>query len=232
MSSPSEWTLPAESPTHEDVEGVVARLEFAVLASDTGVELERKRQQEQERARYHATLAATQQELSSVRAELATTEARLRVELAKESEVRLHELEQQLRDNLASALVSLQEQRQNYFDNVELEVVKLALAIAARILHREVQLDPLLLRGVVNVVLKMLTDTSVTQLRVPAAQQKAWQETLQQHHMDDVDVIADETLNAGDCTVVTSVGTVGLGVDVQLQEIERGFFDLLQQRPT
>jgi flagellar assembly protein FliH len=29
----------------------------------------------------------------------------------------------------------------------------------------------------------------------------------------------------------TNVGTVELGVDAQLQEIERGFFDLMQRRP-
>ena len=34
-----------------------------------------------------------------------------------------------------------------YFAGVEAEVVKLALAIAARVLHREAKLDPLLLTG-------------------------------------------------------------------------------------
>jgi flagellar assembly protein FliH len=35
--------------------------------------------------------------------------------------------------------------RERYFAEVEQEVVKLALAIAARVLHREAQMDPLLL---------------------------------------------------------------------------------------
>ena len=35
----------------------------------------------------------------------------------------------------------------------------------------------------------------------------------------------------GECVMETSVGRVELGVAVQLEEIEKGFFDLLQKRP-
>src|SRR5215469_13180880 len=44
-------------------------------------------------------------------------------------------------------------QRMRYFETVEREVVKLALAIAARILRREAQTDPLLLSCAVRAVL-------------------------------------------------------------------------------
>ena len=37
--------------------------------------------------------------------------------------------------------------------------------------------------------------------------------------------------SAGECVLETRVGTVELGVKAQLEEIEKGFFDLLQQRP-
>src|SRR5215469_2133902 len=40
------------------------------------------------------------------------------------------------------------QERTRYFAGVEAEVVKLALAIATRVLHREAKLDPLLLSGV------------------------------------------------------------------------------------
>jgi flagellar assembly protein FliH len=35
----------------------------------------------------------------------------------------------------------------------------------------------------------------------------------------------------GECVLETSVGTVELGIEAQLGEIERGFFDLMQKRP-
>jgi flagellar assembly protein FliH len=44
-------------------------------------------------------------------------------------------------------------------------------------------------------------------------------------------VVGDERLTEGQCVLDTNVGRVELGVSAQLEEIERGFFDLLQQRP-
>jgi flagellar assembly protein FliH len=44
-------------------------------------------------------------------------------------------------------------------------------------------------------------------------------------------VVGDERLAAGECVLETNVGKVELGVSVQLEEIERGFFDLMEQRP-
>ena len=44
-------------------------------------------------------------------------------------------------------------------------------------------------------------------------------------------IVGDERLRAGECVLETNVGKVELGVSAQLEEIERGFFDLMQQRP-
>jgi flagellar assembly protein FliH len=44
-------------------------------------------------------------------------------------------------------------------------------------------------------------------------------------------LVGDERLGVGECVLETNVGRVELGVSAQLEEIERGFFDLLQQRP-
>ena len=43
-------------------------------------------------------------------------------------------------------------------------------------------------------------------------------------------IVADEALAAGECLLETQLGSVDLGVRSQLAEIERGFFDLLEQR--
>jgi flagellar assembly protein FliH len=120
-------------------------------------------------------------------------------------------------------------ERTKYFADIEAEVVKLALAIAARVLHREAKLDPLLLVGVVRVALDKVADNSVTTLRVPSEEVIRWQGVFAAN--SSVQVIGDERLTSGDCVLDTSVGKVELGVNVQLSEIENGFFDLLQQRP-
>jgi flagellar assembly protein FliH len=46
-----------------------------------------------------------------------------------------------------------------------------------------------------------------------------------------VTLMGDERMELGECVLETSVGRVELGVSAQLEEIEKGFFDLLQHRP-
>ncbi len=123
------------------------------------------------------------------------------------------------------------EERESYFSAVEGEVVKLALEIAARILHREVRLDPLLLQAVVKVALGKVADESGVLLRVPMSDESAWRRLIEEAEAADVKVLGDSRQQTGDCVLETSVGRVELGVAAQLAEIERGFFDLLQQRP-
>ncbi len=121
------------------------------------------------------------------------------------------------------------EERGRYFSEVEAEVVKLALAIAERVLHREVRLDPLLLTAAVRVALEKVADQSDVIVRVPAENAPAWCEALGERL--GAQLVGDEALQAGECKLETKVGRVDLGVSAQLAEIERGFFDLLQKRP-
>jgi flagellar assembly protein FliH len=122
--------------------------------------------------------------------------------------------------------------RDSYLAQVEQEVVRLALSIAARVLHRDAQMDPLLLSGAVRVALGQLSDTTEVRLRVPAAEHPLWSEMI--HLMPNLplrpQLIADEGMAAGECKLETHLGSVDLGVKAQLAEIERGFFDLLERR--
>ena len=122
--------------------------------------------------------------------------------------------------------------RDGYLAQVEQEVVRLALSIATRILHREAQMDALLLSGAVRVALGQLSDTTEVRLRVPASQHQLWSEMI--HLMPNLplrpQLIADDALQAGECALETHLGSVDLGVKAQLAEIERGFFDLLEHR--
>jgi flagellar assembly protein FliH len=133
---------------------------------------------------------------------------------------------------VGSALTSFAVEREKYFAQVEREIVRLALAIAARILNREAMLDPLLLAGAVRVALGQLGETTGVRLRCPVDQVERWRETLRLLPLRLVpEVFGDATLRGTDCVIETLVGSVDLGVKAQLEEIERGFFDLLEQRP-
>jgi flagellar assembly protein FliH len=122
-------------------------------------------------------------------------------------------------------------ERTRYFGQVEKEVVLLALAIAARVLHRETGIDPLILKSAVRVALEKVQGKETAMLRTPKEQVEEWKKILLEAHREDVSVVGDSRLQAGECVLETSVGRVDLGVKAQLEEIEKGFFDLLQQRP-
>ena len=133
-----------------------------------------------------------------------------------------------LRTRQAAELVeSFAQERDRYMHTVEHEVVKLALAVAARILRREAQMDPLLLTGAVRVALGQLSASTEVRLRVPPAELDLWTEAiaLLPNLALKPSVTAAEGMRLGDCVVETALGSVDLGIRSQLAEIERGFFD-------
>jgi flagellar assembly protein FliH len=128
---------------------------------------------------------------------------------------------------LAALTESFAAARDRYLHQVEHEVVKLALAIAARILRREAQMDPLLLTGAARVALGQLASTTEVRLRVPPGDLDLWTEAIALIPNLPLKpaVVAGDGLRLGECIVETGLGTVDLGIRAQLAEIERGFFD-------
>jgi flagellar assembly protein FliH len=135
--------------------------------------------------------------------------------------------ERQCRQQAADWLASFAEERDRYLREVEHEVVSLSLAVAARILRREAQMDPLLLTGAVRVALGQLSSSTQVRLRVPAAELDLWTEAiaLLPNLTIKPAVIGGVEMRLGDCVIETELGSVDLGLRAQLGEIERGFFD-------
>jgi flagellar assembly protein FliH len=127
----------------------------------------------------------------------------------------------------AELIESFAEERDRYLQAVEHEVVELALAVTARILRREAQMDPLLLTGAVRVALGQLSGSTQVRLRVPPAELDLWTETIALLPKLRVKptVVSGEGMRLGDCMMETELGSVDLGIRAQLGEIERGFFD-------
>jgi flagellar assembly protein FliH len=127
----------------------------------------------------------------------------------------------------AELILRFQQERDRYLQAIEPEVVRLALAVAARILRREAQMDPLLLTGAVRVALGQLAGSTAVKLLVPPDDLTLWQDAiaLLPHLQTRPTVQAVEDMRLGDCRIETEMGTVDLGIRAQLAEIERGFFD-------
>ncbi len=136
---------------------------------------------------------------------------------------------EQSRLAVASALQEFSRQRAEYFHGVEAEVVRLAMAIAQKVLHREAQMDPLLLAGVVRVALDRMQDGTRVVLKTNPEHTDQWRHYLQASLPDSqqVEVVADTSLEKHACVLQTEVGSTEISVGQQLEEIELGFFDRL-----
>ena len=134
---------------------------------------------------------------------------------------------------MALALKQFAAEREDYYHSVEGHVVKLALAIARKILHREAQIDPLLLSGAVRVALEKVSSATLVRLYVHPDQVQTWKEFLarQSDISRKPEILGDPAVVEGQCRVESSIGTADLSLESQITEIERGFFDLLAQRP-
>jgi flagellar assembly protein FliH len=133
---------------------------------------------------------------------------------------------------LAAATEAFRASRDTYLAQVEKEVVRLALAIAERILHRESQVDPLLLSGAIRTALGQLAESTEVRLRVPAEQRELWTDVMRLMPGLPLrpQVVADGELPGCSAVLESSLGTADLSVPAQLEEIERGFFDRVETR--
>lgn len=142
------------------------------------------------------------------------------------------------RQQVLAVLDDFAAERERCLHELEQEAVRLALAIAARILRREAQMDPLLLSGAVRVALNQLGESAKVQIIVPEADRALWEESLRLTPglRQRPEVVGDARMELGECRIETGLGENGFGgadlsLHEQLREIERGFFDRLPRRP-
>jgi flagellar assembly protein FliH len=134
---------------------------------------------------------------------------------------------------IATAIEKFKTERETYFSHIEPEVVQLALAIARKILHREAQMEPLLLAGMVHVALEKIDEATRVRLSANPLDIHFWNDYFAQPGglRAAPELIGDPALKRGECKLETEVGSTQISLETQLKEIEQGFFDLLEQRP-
>jgi flagellar assembly protein FliH len=134
---------------------------------------------------------------------------------------------------VAKALTDFAGQRATYYRKIEEEAVQLALSIARKVLHREAQVDPLLLMGILRVALERIEGATAVVLAVHPQQAAAWRNYLVTRVSPGElpEIVEDPAMALEQCELRTSMGTAELGLEVQLKEIEQGLMDLLAARP-
>ncbi len=133
---------------------------------------------------------------------------------------------------VAQSLKSFEQERQSYYRRIEGDIVALALAIARKILHREAQVDQVVLAGVVRVALEKIAGSGKVALHVHPSAASAWQDYLaEQTILATIPVVVEDgSLRPDQLVLKTDHGNTELGIEAQMKEIEKGFTDLVRQK--
>jgi flagellar assembly protein FliH len=112
----------------------------------------------------------------------------------------------------------------------EADLVHLALAIARRVLRRELSIDPEAIHGLVLGALEKLQGQETSRVRVHPSHAALVAGYLQQSSTGKIEVVPDPGREPGSVVFETQRGNLDASVETQLQEIERGLADRLRQQ--
>jgi flagellar assembly protein FliH len=144
-----------------------------------------------------------------------------------------HEAGQQLQaayERLARTIEELSGLRARFRHEAEEDVVALSLAIARRILHRELTMAPEALLGLVKAALEKIEMREVHSVRLRPEDASLVQQHLEKMGLPrPVEVIADPGLARGSAIFDSTRGALDASVETQLAEIGRGFADLVRR---
>ena len=136
---------------------------------------------------------------------------------------------QPVMDRLSRSLAELASIRPRVRKAAESDLLKLAIAVARRVLHRELTLDPGSIEGLIRVALEKLESRELCRVRVHPDQEPVIRTLLARFSAAPVELIPDPALQCGDVLFETAHGTLDGSIEAQLQEIERGFADRLRR---
>jgi flagellar assembly protein FliH len=121
--------------------------------------------------------------------------------------------------------------RKRFRSDVEEDTVKLAIAIARRVLHRELSTDPEAILGLVMAAFQRLNARETQRLRLsPSDAAILGEHRARFSFPQGLEVVADSSLPPSSAVFETSRGELDASVDTQLAEIERGFADVVKRR--
>lgn len=122
---------------------------------------------------------------------------------------------------LADTLEELTTLRADMLRQTERQLVQLALAIAARIIHREVSLDKGLLVAMARVAIDRLGEQASATIHLNPEDYAVATASKDQSHSEQVQIVADPAVHRGGCLVLSDFGMMDVGVDAQFRELAR-----------
>lgn len=123
---------------------------------------------------------------------------------------------------LSDTLTELTSLRASMIRQTENQIVELALAVARRVVHREVSLDRNLMIAIVRVALDRLGESAHVTVRLhPEEFEATGAARVAEFAGSDITFVPDARVGRGGCRVESDMGMLDASVDAQIQEIAR-----------
>lgn len=184
--------------------------------------------------------AMPEDELMALRTRIAELEAASEVKARRAYESGLREGEEaarrkldaenrELLTRLAASAAQIGEARADAIRRAEGDVVRLAVQIARRALHRELESNPAVLDGLVHAALEKLRSEEIHRLRVHPSHQETARKSLDETARGaSIEIVADPSLPLGGAVFEIARGALDASIESQLAEIERGVMDQIE----
>jgi flagellar assembly protein FliH len=147
-----------------------------------------------------------------------------------DAEQRISAAMQNTAERLSNSVKQLADLRPRMIKEAEADLLRLALAIAQRILHRQLAIDTTALEALVKVSLDRLGRQEQIRARVHPALVDPIRAVLARLASRAIEVAADANLETGSLIFETNRGQLDASINSQLDEIERGLIDRLENR--
>jgi flagellar assembly protein FliH len=132
---------------------------------------------------------------------------------------------------LARTVDDLAATRMRVLAEADADIVQLSIAVARRILRRELTVDPDSLAGIVRAALERVPAREISRVRVHPEDAGCVEKHLRAPGMTgSVEVCRDPSLERGSVVFETVRGNLDASVSTQLAEIERGLIDVLRRQ--
>ena len=130
-------------------------------------------------------------------------------------------------ERMNASIAGLADHRRELRSRAEKDVIQLALLIAKRVLHRELNIDINALTALARVVFERLARAESYQVSVHPRFAPAIQNALVGQMVATIEIRPDPALEPGSFLVRSAEGVIDASVDTQLEEIGRGLMDRL-----
>lgn len=130
---------------------------------------------------------------------------------------------------LVGSLETLAKTRAELRKQAETDLVKLSIAIARRVLRREITVDPDALQGIVLAALDRIQARDICRVRLHPSHESAVRRHLEAAGVHGIELVPDNTCQPGDLLFEMGRGMFDVSIESQLREIDRGFADVISR---